>query len=160
MRSTPPWPPSRRRTGAPLGSVLAEYRKAINKKLQEATAAKARYDHAATSAAELAEQEADCREALALAQTVAQQVQEQAHRKIADVVSQSLEAIFEEPYDFQIKFEQKRRLLILDEPFSHLSAGYCPRMRALINKLAEELDVQFAMVTHQEELKTGTVIEL
>ena len=47
-------------------------------------------------------------DALVLAQTVAQQVQQQAHARIADVVTRSLAAVFDEPYVFKIKFERKR----------------------------------------------------
>ena len=47
----------------------------------------------------------DCQE---LAQIVAQGVQQRAHSMIAKVVSQCLEIIFDEPYEFQIVFERKR----------------------------------------------------
>ena len=47
----------------------------------------------------------DCQE---LAQIVAQGVQQRAHSMIAKVVSQCLETIFDEPYEFQIVFERKR----------------------------------------------------
>lgn len=47
-------------------------------------------------------------EARAIAQAVAQTLQEKAHTAIAAVVSQCLSAVFEEPYEFKILFEQKR----------------------------------------------------
>ena len=47
-------------------------------------------------------------EAQAIAQDVAQQIQQQAHAQIAKVVSICLEAVFDEPYYFQIHFERKR----------------------------------------------------
>lgn len=47
-------------------------------------------------------------EALVITQTVAREVQELAHGKIADIVSHSLAAVFEEPYKFKLNFEQKR----------------------------------------------------
>ena len=53
-----------------------------------------------------------------------------------------------------------RRLLVLDEPFKFVSAGYRGRVREMLETLAEELGVQILMVTHIEELKTGKVIEL
>lgn len=43
-----------------------------------------------------------------VAQSAARQVQESAHRNLADVVSRSLAAVFDEPYTFKIKFEEKR----------------------------------------------------
>ena len=47
-------------------------------------------------------------EAQRIIQSVAQTIQQQAHKRIAGVVSKCLEAVFEEPYDFRIYFEQKR----------------------------------------------------
>lgn len=47
-------------------------------------------------------------EAQELVQSVAQQVQQRAHSRIADVVTRSLEAVFDEPYTFRIHFERKR----------------------------------------------------
>lgn len=53
-----------------------------------------------------------------------------------------------------------RKVLLLDEPFRHLSANYRPRMSELLIKLSEEMDVQFIMVTHDQEFQVGKVIEL
>lgn len=47
-------------------------------------------------------------EAQALIQEVAQRVQQQAHDRIASVVTHCLRAVFEDPYDFRIDFERKR----------------------------------------------------
>ncbi len=54
----------------------------------------------------------------------------------------------------------KRKLLCLDEPLRHLSANYRPAARDLIEALAEELDIQFILVTHDEEFRIGNVVEL
>jgi len=43
-----------------------------------------------------------------LLQTAAQAVQQQAHKKIAAVVTRCLETVFDEPYEFKIHFERKR----------------------------------------------------
>lgn len=57
----------------------------------------------------IAEQfEKDALAAQAIAQEIAQDIQSQAHKQITGVVSNSLEAVFEEPYSFDIKFERKR----------------------------------------------------
>lgn len=53
-----------------------------------------------------------------------------------------------------------RRVLVMDEPFKFVSAGYVPRVRAMLEQLAAEMRVQFIFVTHVEGLKTGTVVEL
>jgi DNA repair exonuclease SbcCD ATPase subunit len=48
------------------------------------------------------------RQALALLQKVAQEVQQQAHARIAGVVTQCLGTVFNDPYTFTIPFEKKR----------------------------------------------------
>lgn len=54
----------------------------------------------------------------------------------------------------------KRRLLCLDEPFRFLSQEYRPAVAELVQELAKELDVQFILVTHSEELMIGEVIHV
>jgi DNA repair exonuclease SbcCD ATPase subunit len=49
---------------------------------------------------------------------------------------------------------------VLDEPFKFVSEEYRPRVRAMLEKLSAELDVQFIMVTHVPEFKTGTIHQL
>lgn len=48
------------------------------------------------------------KEAQTIIQEVAQEVQSNAHSKIAAVVSKCLQAVFDDPYEFKIHFEQKR----------------------------------------------------
>lgn len=55
---------------------------------------------------------------------------------------------------------QIRRLLCLDEPFRFVSKDYRPRVRALMEGLAKEMNVQIIQVTHIDELRCGTVVEL
>ena len=52
------------------------------------------------------------------------------------------------------------KTLILDEPFKFVSEDLRDRIRMLLEKLSEEMSVQFIIVTHMEELKVGKVIEL
>ena len=54
----------------------------------------------------------------------------------------------------------RRRLLVLDEPWKHLSSEYRPRVRELIGVLAKEMNVQFIIVTHSEEFKIGKVVRI
>lgn len=146
--------------------------------------------------------------ARALVQGVAKEVQEQAHARIAGVVSRCLETVFDDPYTFHIRFDSKRgktearlllerdglilenplreagggvvdvcalalrlaclvlstprrrRFLCLDEPLKFLSVNYQPRVAELLMELAEEMDIQFLIVTHSKFLKLGKVIEL
>jgi DNA repair exonuclease SbcCD ATPase subunit len=51
---------------------------------------------------------ADCQTAVSIVQTVAQSIEQAVHNKIAVVVSNCLEAIFDDPYTFKITFERKR----------------------------------------------------
>lgn len=47
-------------------------------------------------------------EARSVVTNIAQQVQENAHQQIAAVVTSALEAVFDDPYEFVIRFERKR----------------------------------------------------
>lgn len=53
-----------------------------------------------------------------------------------------------------------RRCIVMDEPFKFVSAEYQDRVRALLESLADDLDVQFIMVTHIDALRAGTVVEV
>jgi DNA repair exonuclease SbcCD ATPase subunit len=53
-----------------------------------------------------------------------------------------------------------RRLIVADEPFRFVSAEYRPRVREMIETLAEELDLQFILVTHSPEFQMGKVVTL
>lgn len=73
-------------------------------------------------------------EAQSTIQKVAQSVQQEAHDRIAGLVSRCLEAIFDEPYEFKIDFERKRGKteaelkfvrggLTLDDPMNQAGGG-------------------------------------
>lgn len=53
-----------------------------------------------------------------------------------------------------------RRTVVLDEPFKFVSADRRGCVRRMLEDLSEELDVQFIMVTHIEELKCGQIVEV
>lgn len=53
-----------------------------------------------------------------------------------------------------------RRLLVLDEPFRHLSKNYHPKVITLLETLTERLGLQILMVTHSNGLACGKIIEL
>lgn len=48
------------------------------------------------------------KEAQVIIQSVAKAVQQEAHERIASVVCRCLEAVFDDPYEFEISFESKR----------------------------------------------------
>lgn len=43
-----------------------------------------------------------------------------------------------------------RRLLVLDEPFAHLSSEYAPRAAEFVAELAEKTSTQIVMITHDD----------
>lgn len=187
--------------------TVSDYRRSVNTKLSALAVARHRLRDERKGLLQAEDREAALREAQSLAQTVAAAVQEEAHAKLADIVTRSLAAVFDVPYVFKIRFETKRgrteavlafergglevdpmtaagggvvdvaafalriscllisrpplrRLLVVDEPMKMLSKEYSERVRELILMLAQELDIQFIIVTHNPELACGTVIRL
>lgn len=53
-----------------------------------------------------------------------------------------------------------RRILVLDEPFKFVSSKYRGRVRSMLQLVVDKLGFQIIMVTHIDELKCGTVIDL
>jgi DNA repair exonuclease SbcCD ATPase subunit len=53
-----------------------------------------------------------------------------------------------------------RRLVVLDEPFKFVSEEYRENVKELLEQLAEEMGIQFLMVTHIRELECGKVVRL
>lgn len=185
-----------------------QLREIVNERMHQFRSAAETLDRE-TEAFEAAKQtEEDLREAVKVAQEVAQEVQAKAHKRIAEVVSRSLSAVFgPEAPGFKIRFERKRgkteavllleqdgvemdplsatgggvvdvagfalrlsclmlskpplrKLMVLDEPFRHLSSNYRPAVSELLETLAEELGVQIIQVTHSSELEVGKVIHI
>ena len=144
-----------------------------------------------------------------IVQGIAQGIQQRVHARVADVVTRCLEAVFDDPYEFQIRFDRKRgktearmvfardgmeldepldeigggvvdvaalalrltslllsrpkprRLLVLDEPFKNVnSKRYRQRVKRMVERLAEDLDVQFVIVSQMEDFQVGKVVEL
>jgi len=55
---------------------------------------------------------------------------------------------------------RRRKLLLLDEPFKHLSSNYRPMVKTMLETLCKDLGLQIIMVTHAPELVVGKVIEI
>jgi len=53
-----------------------------------------------------------------------------------------------------------RRVVVLDEPFKFVSADRRFAVRQMLEDLSTELKVQFIIVTHIEELRCGTIVEI
>lgn len=140
---------------------------------------------------------------------IAQSIQQQVHGRISQIVTRCLTAVFEDPYEFKIRFDRKRgktearmvlvrdgeelddplnevgggcidvislalrlakillsrpprrRLVVLDEPFSAIRGeGNKRRTREMLMKLAEELDFVFILNTEIQAYQMGTVVEM
>lgn len=151
---------------------------------------------------------ANVQQAQDILQRLAQAVQQQAHERIAAVVSSCLVGVFgEEAYEFKIEFERKRgkteaqlffvrdgvrldplassgggvvdvaafalriaclvlhrprlnRVVVLDEPFKYVSEEYQENVRAMVERLAKDLEIQIIFITHNENLATGQIIHI
>lgn len=88
--------------------LLDRYKEKVTALENELSAVRARLLDERISLGWAEEEVTNVEQAQALVQTVAQQIQQQVHRHIASVVSRCLEAVFDEPYEFQIIFEQRR----------------------------------------------------
>ena len=52
-----------------------------------------------------------------------------------------------------LSMSSNRRFMVLDEPFSALSAQYRQNIASLIKTLADDMNMQFFIVTHQDEIR-------
>lgn len=87
---------------------VAEWRRRVDRAGADYAAARAMHRDAKQNHAAVEQRVADTRAALELTQGVAAAVQAAAHKRIAEVVTRSLAAVFPEPYGFRITFETKR----------------------------------------------------
>jgi len=186
---------------------IRAHRKRVNKILADARLHRARFKQNKRDTKKAKAHHENAVTAAGIIQNVAAEIQQSAHESVAAIVSRCLDAIFDEPYAFQIHFERKRnrtearltferdgveadpltasgggvvdvaafalrlaslclsrpakrRVIVLDEPFKFLSVQYRPRIRELLEGLAKDLNVQFIMVTHLEDLEMGRVLDL
>lgn len=150
----------------------------------------------------------DVTEAQQVLQKMIQGIQQSIHKRLADVVTRCLSAVFDDPYEFVIRFDRKRgktearltfvrdgrefddplsqvgggvidvaalglrlgcimlmrppvrRLVLLDEPGRFVAKIYRQKVRRMIERLAEDMGIQFVIVTHIEDFRMGKVIEL
>jgi len=189
-------------------SSIAGYRTKVDELLAMRRGLQARKDALCASRAQCQDKLKDVEDAIAIARAVAQDVQQRTFAGVSALVTRCLEAVFDEPYKFDIQFEisrgktearlvlhrdgrvytdplnevgggvvdvaafalrliallisrpRVRRVLILDEPFRFVAKDLHHKLRDLIFRLADELDVQFVIVTHEEDFRVGKVIEL
>lgn len=200
--------PSRRKTKR-CWMKLNSLRKKTNRLLADYRHAKRRVNEESEALSTALIRVKSVSKAQVIVQQVAEKVQQQAHARIAAIVTKCLRAVFDDPYKFQIDFERKRgkteakltfirgdykinpikgagggvidvasfalqiacimlqrpkrrRVFIADEPFKFVSERkkYRERVRELIETLAEELDFQFILITHDKSLEAGKVIQI
>jgi len=148
-------------------------------------------------------------QAQGIVQQVAQTLQQRAHDRINVIVSACLNAVFDEPYQFHLRFDRKRgkteacmvfirngielddplnevgggviditslalrianillshprkrRLIVLDEPFSNVRGwDFTRRTRNMLRLLASDKGFQIIVNTDIPEYRLGTVIEM
>lgn len=88
--------------------MIQEARKKLNQLLTQYEQAKLRVKEEKQALAKAEQDTLDAKEAQQITQVVALATQQAAHDKIASIVSRCLETIFDDPYEFQIEFQEKR----------------------------------------------------
>jgi len=89
-------------------SDIVNIRKRVDELLNERHSLKKQYLNEKTKLQETKELVIDIEQAQIITQQLAQKIQQQAHDKIAGVVSKCLETVFDRLYKFNINFEMKR----------------------------------------------------
>jgi hypothetical protein len=88
--------------------TLTKYRNKVNQLLAKKRSVEDRLEIEKTSLEKCEQEGIDVQAAQEIAQHTAQAIQQQAHQKISSLVTRCQEAVFDNPYDFVIKFERKR----------------------------------------------------
>lgn len=83
-------------------------REKLDKKLVEFQMISSQASQESSAMIQAEDNESNAEEAQKILQSVAQTIQQEAHNKIASVVSRCLESVFDDPYEFVISFERKR----------------------------------------------------
>lgn len=99
-------------TGSAVPGSKERARGRIGDKIKELEAlyaqSKIAYKQARTDFEEAKEQFDVSLQAQSILQDLAKQTQQQAHQRIAQIVTKCLQSVFDKPYEFKIHFEQKR----------------------------------------------------
>jgi len=113
---------------------LARWRKTMDRLTAEHGQRRAEVARESAEVTRLQQSRRSVEEAQRIAQSVAQAIQQTVHRRIADVVSRCLLAVFDEPYSFKIEFDRKRgkteAVMVferggakLDDPLNEIGGG-------------------------------------
>lgn len=123
-----------RRSGEIKSKLVMNRRQKIDSFLADFRVAKTVVRDEQLALMEVEDKHTNAEEAQEIIQVVAQTLQQEAHDRIAGVVSRCLEAVFDEPYKFVIEFERKRGrteakltfvrdCLVLDDPINQAGGG-------------------------------------
>ncbi|MCK9570178.1 hypothetical protein M0R72_14635 [Candidatus Pacearchaeota archaeon] len=110
------------------------YRSKINQLLEDRRRAQQSINKEEEAKADLDIQITNATQANQIIQTIAQTLQQQCHQQISSIVTKCLNAVFEDPYEFEIQFNQKRgkteAILVftrdgieLDDPLNEIGGG-------------------------------------
>lgn len=91
-----------------MGSPLPQYRRIVNRLLADYRLADTTVRGEGFEFEQLSGKIGSVQQAQVILQTIAQRLQQQAHERIARVVTRCLVSVFEDPYEFQIRWEQRR----------------------------------------------------
>jgi DNA repair exonuclease SbcCD ATPase subunit len=87
---------------------IADYRKAVDRLKQKRDWAASSVGKEKTELELIRSRMGSAEEARSIFQAIAQAIQQRIHRRISEVVTRCLRAVFDDPYDFEIRFDQKR----------------------------------------------------
>jgi hypothetical protein len=87
---------------------LAEYRQRVNELLLERQRALADADRECKALQQIQTNLEAANESQVIFQSVAQSIQQRVHERMAGIVTRCLNAVFEDPYQFSIRFDRKR----------------------------------------------------
>jgi len=87
---------------------ISDYRKKLDGLRTQYLVACRSYDQDRKARIEMSRRHKATIQAQKILQEIAQKLQETAHKNIATIVSECLAAVFDDPYKFKIRFEQKR----------------------------------------------------
>ena len=115
-------------------SNLLQYRKKANRLLENHRQVKLSVEQEESALEKTTQKIKDTTEANQTIQSIAQAIQEKIHTRIAAIVTRCLNAVFDDPYEFQIKFERKRGKteakmvfirdgMELDDPMQEIGGG-------------------------------------
>jgi hypothetical protein len=115
-------------------SDLAKYRRVVDELLGEKRRVESAIIVESREAKGIERKIVDVQESQQIVQSIAQAIQNRVHRQVSSVVTSCLNAVFEEPYEFRIRFDMKRGKtdaqmvferdgVVLEDPLNEVGGG-------------------------------------